>query len=339
VGARSGNNYLSALRKLKAELWLDGARVADPTIHPALVRRARTIASLYDLQMEHPGAMTWRLDDGDRAGLSFLQPRSVEEVRRRGAMFRRWAEAHGGKLEWTPDCCNAALAAFAAASPLVAAVDPRFGENLENYYREARRRDWCLTQTRPANAIGESDSDSGLKLVEQTAAGIVVAGRQRIAPSAPFAEELLVLSPPLAFAINCNARGLKIVCRTGMDCVAEFDRVLIPAERVFLCGDRATADALLEESNVVVNQMHQRVVNAAVIAELRLGLAASLADDAACFPEVRERLAGMIIAAELIRSCLHAAEEGAYEDRWSQFIPVQAPLEAAMNLFARLYER
>ena len=36
MGARSGNNYLSAMRKLKSEIWIGGERVADPTTHPAL---------------------------------------------------------------------------------------------------------------------------------------------------------------------------------------------------------------------------------------------------------------------------------------------------------------
>ncbi|HXR25824.1 MAG TPA: 4-hydroxyphenylacetate 3-hydroxylase N-terminal domain-containing protein, partial [Candidatus Binataceae bacterium] len=117
MGARSGNNYLSSLRKLKAEVWIGTTRIADPTIHPALVRRARAIASLYDLQMEHPGAMTYRLDDGDRAGISFIHPQSAAEVQARGAMFRRWAEYSGGLLGATPDGVNTALAAMAATAP------------------------------------------------------------------------------------------------------------------------------------------------------------------------------------------------------------------------------
>src|SRR5229473_8528093 len=102
MGARSGNNYLSALRKLKAALCLDDVRVADPTIHPAFIQRARAIASLYDLQMEHPAAMTYRLDDGDRAGLPFIQPRSIEDLRKRSVMFRRWAEYTGPPPPPTP---------------------------------------------------------------------------------------------------------------------------------------------------------------------------------------------------------------------------------------------
>jgi len=101
-------------------------------------------------------------------------------------------------------------------------------------------------------------------------------------------------------------------------------------------GD-ALGGALIEESNVVLNQMHQRVVNAAVIAELRLGLAVSLVRDVFGFPAVQERLAGMIVAVELIRACLHTAENGAHQDRWGQFAPLRPPLDAALNLYSRLY--
>src|SRR5258708_24189472 len=125
MGARSGNNYLSALRKLKAALWLDDVRVADPAIHPAFIQRARAIASLYDLQMEHPAAMTYRLDDGDRAGLSFIQPRSIDDLRKRSIMFRRWAEYTGGLLVDTPDRQNTSLPAMAAAAAFFAAGDGR----------------------------------------------------------------------------------------------------------------------------------------------------------------------------------------------------------------------
>ena len=115
MGARSGNNYLTALRKLKAEVWIGGARVADPTVHPAFVNGARSLASLYDMQIEHPERMTYRVEDGGRAGLSFIQPQNVDDVRKRSAMFRRWAEYSGGMIGRTPDYLNASLAAMAAA--------------------------------------------------------------------------------------------------------------------------------------------------------------------------------------------------------------------------------
>ena len=125
MGARSGNNYLSALRRLKAEVWIGGQRVEDVTTHPALVHGARSVASLYDLQGEHPEAMTFRTAEGDRVGLSFIQPKSLEELRKRTAMFRRWAEYSHGMMGRTPDYLNTALAALASAHEFFGASEPR----------------------------------------------------------------------------------------------------------------------------------------------------------------------------------------------------------------------
>lgn len=378
MGARSGNNYLSALRKLKAEVWISGERVADPTVHPALKNCARSMASLYDMQMERPEAMTYRTDDGGRAGLSFIQPRDAGEVRKRSAMFRRWAEYSHGMMGRTPDYLNASLAAMAAAHEYFAASEPRLGINIKNYYAEARSHDWCATHTlvnprasRAAGWAGGTDEDLALKLIDRTAEGIVVSGARMLATLGPLAEELLVFPSTLlrqdaaaepfalAFAINCNAPGLKFICRDSfdlsrshfdaplasrfeeMDCVVIFDHVQVPWERVFLCGDSARCNALFGETSAVVNMMHQVAVKDAVKAEFILGLAAKIAivSDAMSLPHVRDRLAEMITTVETMRACVRAAEADAHMDKWGEWIPARAPLDTARNLFPRLYPR
>lgn len=366
MGARSGNNYLSSLRKLKAEVWLGATRVTDPTIHPAFVQRARALASLYDLQMEHPAAMTWRLDDGDRVALSFIQPQSAAEVQARGVMFRRWAEYHGGRLRETPDAVNAGLAALAAAAARFAASESRFGANLENYYRRARHHDWCIAHTLASpgsNVAGEAAGlgNDGLYLVtvSRVDEGLVVSGARRVSTLAPLAEELLVLpegdaaskSVALVFAINCNAPGFRLLCGDALEasqpgsaptatgalnervCVARFERVLVPWERVFLSGNVDGYDTLIDETGAALNMRHQGVVRAVVAAEFRLGLAANLAARGArAFPRVRERLADMALAIHLARTLLQAAEASARPNRWGQWIPPADLLDLAARL-------
>jgi 4-hydroxyphenylacetate 3-monooxygenase len=378
MGARSGNNYLSAMRKLKADVWIGGQRVEDVTIHPAFVHCARSLASLYDMQGEHPEAMTFRTEDGDRAGMSFIQPKSIEELRKRTAMFRRWAEYSHGMMGRTPDYLNASIAAMASAHDFFAASDPRFGDNIASYYREARKHDWCATHTllnprarRAAGWAGHTDADLALKLVNKTNEGVVVNGCRMLATLGPLSEELLVFPSTilreepadepfaLAFAINCNAKGLKFICRDSfdagrshfdaplasrfeeMDCVVIFDQVLVPWERVFLCGDVARCTRLFGETNALVNMMHQVVVKDVVKSEFMLGLAAKIAEvsDAMSLPHVSERLAEMIMTTEVMRACLRASEADAGPDRWGDYMPARAPLDTARNLFPRLYPR
>ena len=73
------------------------------TIHPALCRGVRSIAALYDMQHD-PGLredMTYiSPTSGDPVGLSFVIPRSLQDVQRRGQMMLHWARASWGVHEW-----------------------------------------------------------------------------------------------------------------------------------------------------------------------------------------------------------------------------------------------
>jgi 4-hydroxyphenylacetate 3-monooxygenase len=378
MGARSGSNYLTSIKKLNAEIWIGGERVGDVTSHPAFRNCARSIASLYDMQMEHPEQMTYRTDDGGRAGLSFIQAKSADELRKRSRMMKAWADFSGGMLGRTPDYLNASIAAMAAAREFFTASDPRFGDNVANYYLEARKHDWCATHTlvnprasRAQGWAGHTDEELALRVVEKRGDCIVVSGCRMLATLAPISEELLVFPSTvlkaepaaepfaLAFAIPCNASGLKFICRDSldpgrshfdyplssrfeeMDCVVIFDKVKVPWERVFLCGDVAGCNALYGETNAVVHMMHQVVVKDVAKAEFVLGLAARIAEvaDAMSLPHVRERLAEMIMTTEVMRSCLRAAEADAAADRYGVFVPARPPLDVARNLFPRLYPR
>jgi 4-hydroxyphenylacetate 3-monooxygenase len=359
-------------------VWLGGERVNDVTTHPAFATCARSVAALYDMQLEHAEEMTYRTDDGEQVGLSFIQPNCSEEVAKRGRMMRRWAEHSCAMMGRTPDYLNGTLAAMASARKFFADSEPRFGENIVNYYREARSRDWCATHTlvnprksRAAGWAGHADNEVALRLVDQTSEGIVVSGCRVLATLAPFSEELQVFPSTvlknepaakpfaLAFVTPCNARGLRFLCRDPldslhsrfdhplasrfdeMDCVVVFDNVLVPWERVFLCGDVERCNTLYGETEAVVHMMHQVAVKNVVKSEFMLGLAVQIAEasDAMSLPHVRERLAEMIMTTEVMRSCLRAAEADAARNKWGIFVPARPPIDVGRNLFPRLYPR
>ena len=68
--------------------------MADVTTHPALRNGARTLARLYDMQHEPAlrNEMTYASPtSGERVGLSFIMPKSHEDLERRRVMMRHWA--------------------------------------------------------------------------------------------------------------------------------------------------------------------------------------------------------------------------------------------------------
>jgi 4-hydroxyphenylacetate 3-monooxygenase len=187
---------------------------------------------------------------------------------------------------------------------------------------------------------------------------------------APFAEELLGLPPPaltndassqplaIAFAIPVNTKGVGLINVqrdvevprsrfdaplssrfTQIDCTVFFDHVMVPWSRVFLCGDIARCDALLEETNASVHMMHQAAIKNLAQAEFMLGLAVRIAEvtDTLNSPDVRDRIAEILAGVETMRSSLRTAETDATADQWGIFAPSRAPLEIASNLFLKLH--
>src|SRR5690348_10586841 len=131
--ARTGRQYLEGLRSQEREVWLGGKRIDDVTTHPALASGARAIASLYDMQCEPQlkEIMTYRSPTtGHPVGLSFIIPRTPDDLVRRREMMLRWARATCGMMGRSPDFMNVTFAAWAAAGDYFARGRPQFGDNM-----------------------------------------------------------------------------------------------------------------------------------------------------------------------------------------------------------------
>ena len=95
MGIRTGKELLESLRDDRA-LFIDGERVKDVTTDPRLAGAAQSLAELYDMQ--HDPALVERMTfrsptSGERVGLSFIEPRSVDELIRRRDMVKIWMDS------------------------------------------------------------------------------------------------------------------------------------------------------------------------------------------------------------------------------------------------------
>ena len=77
---------------------------------------------------------------GERVGTSFLVPRNAEDLAKRRAGFKAWADYSLGTLGRTGDYLNSALMALSEAGPWFAQADPRFADNIAAYYEKVRER-------------------------------------------------------------------------------------------------------------------------------------------------------------------------------------------------------
>jgi 4-hydroxyphenylacetate 3-monooxygenase len=312
---RTGEAYITGLRERAAEVYIGGEQVKDVTTHPAFRNGVRSIARLYDMQ--HDPA--WRDDmtyvsptTGDRVGLSFIIPRTAQDLERRHTMMAHWARATCGMTGRSPDFMNVAVTSMAAASDYCAQNRPEFKQNIQQYYEYIREHDLVLTHTlvnmqrsrSPMATPLEDRTDVALSVVRETDAGIIVRGPRVLATLGPLADEIAVYPArnhqlpkdaqgrySFAFAIPCNTPGLQFLCRESldlgrshfdhplgsrfeeMDAIVFFNDVLVPWERVFLLGDVDLCNNWAEATNRNVHTGQQVVTKQVIKSEFMLGLA------------------------------------------------------------------
>ena len=147
MGIRTGAQYLEGIRDDR-ELWCDGERIKDVTTDVRFAGGARTLAELYDLQHrpELIEQMTYvSPSSGERVGMSFIQPRSTEDLVARRQMFKIWNDYTCGMFGRSPDFMNVMLASYGSAADAFDTKDSQFGKNVRAYYEYVRENDLATT--------------------------------------------------------------------------------------------------------------------------------------------------------------------------------------------------
>ena len=381
MGARTGKQYLAGLREQEREVWLGGERVKDVTTHPGLKGGARAIAALYDMQHDPK----WRdqmtfvsPSSGERVGLSFLIPRTREDLETRRVMMLNWARTTCGMMGRSPDFMNVTYSAWAGAAEFFAQGKPEYGDNMRRYYEYIRENDLTLThslinlqRSRTVSGVFNLQEGTALQVVRETDAGIIVRGARILATLGPLADEIGVYSPrmgrhteshspfALSFAIPCGTPGLKFLCRDSfdlgrshfdhplgsrfeeMDCAVFFDDVLVPWERVFLLGDVDRLNATANATHSSAHSAHQGATKNLAKCEFVLGTALLMTQALgnAHLPHVEERIGELMLTTQLTRACMRAAEADAKLDEWGVMTPDPLMAESPRNLFMTAYPR
>ena len=316
MSLKTGTEFLESLRDNR-EVWLRGHPVPDVTRESGLGRGVQTLASFLDRQHDPSFRDLLSFEVGsERFAMSFLTPRTPEDVKRRGAAFYEWAKWSNGMLGRTPDYKNSSVMAFAGAAEFLNEGEGNrdFAESMRNYYQQARRHDYVLTHTlvNPQfNAVlasqGRSSPEVALRIVKETDAGLVVKGARLLATLGPFANEIEVFPSTLlkaakenipyaiAFTLPIATPGLRLICRDSydegkstydaplssryeeMDAVVIFDNVLVPWERVFMHQDPELCNRAFAETNAVVHMMHQVACGKLAKVEFIVGLLCAMA--------------------------------------------------------------
>ncbi len=378
MALRTGAQYLDGLRDGR-EIWHVGERVADVTTEPGFANTARTVAAYYDFQHDPAvrDLVTYEDDDGERCHLSFIAPRSKDDLRRRGAAYAAWAEHSGGQLGRSPDYMNAAVMAVAAAREHWGQNDPVLGDHAVAMYERCRREDLCLTHTFVTPQIdrktplGEQEPYLNAGIVRRSENGVVVRGARVVGTLAPFSDANVSFGLPilsgendedyaLGFWSPVDYPGLRWVCRDSydpdrslsdypisgrfeeIDTVAIFDDCEIPWEWVYDYRDWRVHNFALPAMHFTEALGHHVIVKNVAKTRFLYGVAHLIADSAQTnsFVNVQIRLGDILTMLQTMESIAVAAVEAAQPDpKTGVWYANESAIQAGLRMFPEFYVR
>ncbi len=324
--------------------------------------------------------MTFRSPtSGDRVGLSFIEPRSVDDLIRRREMGKIWAEATCGMFGRSPDYMNIFVTGMASAADQFGHKDKSFAANIRAYHRLIRENDVCMTHTliNPqvdrSKPVEQQDKDLAAKIVKETDAGIVIRGARMVSTLAAYSHDLVVLpstyiatskeAEPYAFgfSIRVDAPGLRFICRPSVihqnaaspldhplsarfdetDAMAIFDDVLVPWERVFIHRDAELCNGLYNRTGIMPQIMHQFSTKNWAKSEFMMGLAFAITKSTNIDQHlhVQGMLAELIQCTEFCRACIRASEADAMPGPSGVVSPAAMPLWTVRMMYPKMFVR
>ncbi|MDN3015670.1 4-hydroxyphenylacetate 3-monooxygenase, oxygenase component [Paenibacillus sp. BSR1-1] len=375
----NGRDFIERLNKMKNEIWFDGEKIkGEISEHPAFKGILKTKASLYDLQnsQDLKKEMTFLLPENQNTiGLSFLQPKTKEDLKRRRNMIEHWARHTHGLMGRSPDYMNTVVMSFASSANVLRDRENCFPENIQSLYERAMEHDLSFSHTfitpqvnRSQVYLGFSDEPISAKVIDQNDQGLIIKGARLLATQGGLTDEILVFSAPrmffdpdqaFAFSIPTNTKGLKFYCRESfvggessfnyplsskyeeMDSIVVFDNVLVPWDRVFYYDNVDAATDFLVESSFYPFAYHQVITRQIVKTEFFLGVAQLLVEtiNVGEYQHIQEKLSEIIIGLETMKALLEKSENDAELDKWGSMCPSIIPLQVASNIFPKIYPR
>jgi 4-hydroxyphenylacetate 3-monooxygenase len=344
---KSGGDHLASLRDGRT-IYIDGARVEDPTSCRAFRNVASSVKKLYDFANSpaNRDLMTFETETGGRANRIWQLPTSYADLIERRKALEAWTALHAGFLGRAPDHVASCIAGMRMGLPVFEGYDPARAKALEAYYRYARDNDLYLTYViiNPQSDRSKSASEQGdpfltAGVVDRSAEGITVRGAKMLATGGVVANEVFVatLQPlqqgeeryALSFAVPMNAKGLKMLSRKSYeaasgaifdnplasrydenDSVLFFDDVKVPWDRVFVDGSIEMCQKQFHATPAHVYQNYQAMIRLKVKLQFLVGIAHRITaiNGITQFPQVREILGQLAAEAAMVDAFVNAME-------------------------------
>lgn len=264
---RTGSEYKNSIRDTR-EVYVNGERVKDVTVHPMFKPLVDIRARIYDMQHDPATShiMAYK-EDGEWNAVNNKLPHTQADWWDKRRATDTVLEDVGGIVTRVGDETVGEMWSLFDGQDILNEVDPQFSENIRNHILKVLHHDpfHVSANTDPkgdrSKPPQEQDPDMLLHVVKETDQGIVVRGA-KYETAAAYANQAFT-KPTIAnwgnsaysdyavgFICDLNAPNLKFICRTGfagrapiddyplsnkfdeVDTLVIFDDVLIPWENV-----------------------------------------------------------------------------------------------------------
>jgi 4-hydroxyphenylacetate 3-monooxygenase len=345
---KTGEDYINAQRDGRV-VYYRGKQI-DVTEHPATAGGIKTIARLYDQQFDpaYRDILTYeRPEDGERATISFMIPRTKEDLRRRRLAIEHISRETFGFYGRGIDMIAMVLVGMCGTHSIFKKHSPEFADNILTYRKYCEENNIHLAEVvaEPQGVRGRAagtrvDSDfpnrAVAKVVKQTVEGVWISGVKVVSTAGPQANEIILGRVyPTGVDAECfwltvptNAPGLRQICReatsdagdpmhhpiTGhgeeMDGLLALDNVFVPNHRIFSSQVKELHDPNFFNTFARLEHWYT-LTRIAVRAEMYAALGQMLIEtlDLLEIPAVRQRIANLFQTAQILRGMVIASEE------------------------------
>jgi 4-hydroxyphenylacetate 3-monooxygenase len=265
---RTGEEYRAGLRDGR-EVWIDGERVADVTVHPAFKPVVDRKARMYDMAHDETTSAAMSFSEaGERFSRLLRPPSEPEHWHEKRRAIDLYLKEIGGVLTRVGDETVGEMWSLLDGRDVLNEIDPRFGDNIDRHVRAVLLDDrfHVSANTDPkgdrSRRPQDQDPDMMVHVARETDAGIVLRGA-KYETAASYADQAF-LKPTIGawsdeqlsdYAVGCilrmGAPGVRHLCRSGfagrgnpadyplasrfdeIDTLLVLDNVLVPWEDVF----------------------------------------------------------------------------------------------------------
>lgn len=339
MGLISPEQYKESLNDGRI-VYYKGEAVKNVATHPDLSVCADLMAIDYEMAEDPAWRDLAVMEDPDTGAVIsryYYKPQTADDLIRAHDLIVKATELGDGYIPLAHDIGADALNAINITATIIGNQD--YIDRIENYRKVLQEKDLatCAGVTcvkgdrmlRPSDPM-QAHPDSYLRVVEKKSEGIVVRGAKIHITGAAYCNDIIAIpcramseadaDYAVAFAIPANTKGIRQVCRpftsrisslefpidrpvrVHTDSLIIFDDVLVPWDRVFLCGEWQHAATMVYNFAL----MHRRTGCAYRIplSEQLLGAAVAIAEynGIAKAPHVREKITDLIIYVETLRA-------------------------------------